>query len=209
MASAARNRLPLGRGLRQRSPRMRAACGKAAAAGMRVKAGTCPAIVASRAPAPRERSGSRRTRPAYRDASAPRNHASRGASSTSSPAYGRPDARRGRRRQVVRDQQHAHVTLAAAGFSRSRICAWMVTSSAVVGSSATSSGSPRERHRDHHALLHAARHLERVFVEPARSIGDANHPPAASPPWPAVHRWKDRRVEPALRRSGGRRSSPD
>ena len=51
--------------------------------------------------------------------------------------------------------------------SSSRICAWIVTSSAVVGSSAISSfGLAGERHRDHHALAHAARHLVRVLVEP-------------------------------------------
>ena len=39
----------------------------------------------------------------------------------------------------------------------SRICAWVVTSSAVVGSSAiSSSGSQAERHGDHGALAHAA-----------------------------------------------------
>ncbi len=49
--------------------------------------------------------------------------------------------------------------------SSSSTCAWMVTSSAVVGSSAiSSSGSHGERHRDHHALLHAAGELERIFV---------------------------------------------
>ena len=46
---------------------------------------------------------------------------------------------------------------------RSRIWAWMVTSSAVVGSSAmSSSGLAGERHGDHHALRHAARHLVRI-----------------------------------------------
>jgi hypothetical protein len=41
--------------------------------------------------------------------------------------------------------------------SRSRICAWIVTSSAVVGSSAISSaGLAGQRHGDHHPLAHAA-----------------------------------------------------
>ena len=52
---------------------------------------------------------------------------------------------------------------------RSRICAWMVTSSAVVGSSAISSfGLQRQRHGDHHALAHAAGELVRIVVQ-ARS----------------------------------------
>ena len=50
--------------------------------------------------------------------------------------------------------------------SSSRICAWMVTSSAVVGSSAISSCGPAgERHRDHDPLAHAARELVRVLLE--------------------------------------------
>ena len=58
---------------------------------------------------------------------------------------------------------------------RARICAWVVTSSAVVGSSAISrSGSLIERHRDHHALAHAARELVRVVVDPALGARDAD-----------------------------------
>ena len=54
--------------------------------------------------------------------------------------------------------------------SRSRICAWMVTSSAVVGSSAISSfGLQAMRHRDHHALAHAAGELVREGVAARRS----------------------------------------
>ena len=46
-----------------------------------------------------------------------------------------------------------------------RICAWMVTSSAVVGSSASSRiGIARQRDGDHHALAHAAAELMRVVV---------------------------------------------
>ena len=48
----------------------------------------------------------------------------------------------------------------------SRICAWIVTSSAVVGSSAISSvGIAGERHRDHDALAHAARQPMRIFAD--------------------------------------------
>ena len=62
---------------------------------------------------------------------------------------------------------------AAARSSSSRICAWIVTSSAVVGSSAISSvGLAGERHRDHHALAHAAGELVRIAVDAlARATG--------------------------------------
>ena len=52
---------------------------------------------------------------------------------------------------------------ATSSASRSRICAWIVTSSAVVGSSAISrSGAAGERHGDHHALALAAGELVRI-----------------------------------------------
>ncbi len=54
-----------------------------------------------------------------------------------------------------------------------RICAWIVTSSAVVGSSAISTdGSQRERHGDHHPLQHAARELVRVVADDGFGILD-------------------------------------
>ncbi len=53
------------------------------------------------------------------------------------------------------------------------ICAWIVTSSAVVGSSAIEElRIARQRHRDHHALTHAAGELVRIVVEPLDRIGD-------------------------------------
>ena len=56
---------------------------------------------------------------------------------------------------------------------RSRIWAWIVTSSAVVGSSAISTrGWHDERHRDHHPLAHAARELVRVVVDALRGVRD-------------------------------------
>ena len=59
--------------------------------------------------------------------------------------------------------------------SRVRIWSWMVTSSAVVGSSArSSSGSRRDRHRDHHALPHAAAELVRIEGKPLPRRGDAD-----------------------------------
>ena len=60
-------------------------------------------------------------------------------------------------------------------FMRRRICAWMVTSRAVVGSSASSSlGLQRERDGDHHALAHAAGELVRVVLDAAGRLGDAD-----------------------------------
>ena len=57
----------------------------------------------------------------------------------------------------------------------SRICAWMVTSSAVVGSSAMSSARlARQRHGDHHPLPHATRELVRIAAEHLRRFGDAH-----------------------------------
>ena len=70
----------------------------------------------------------------------------------------------------------------------SRICAWIVTSSAVVGSSAISTlRVAGERHGDHGALAHAARQLVRVFLDallPARGCrpGAASRWPVARPP---------------------------
>ncbi len=59
--------------------------------------------------------------------------------------------------------------------TRSRICFWIVTSSAVVGSSAMSSlRLAGDRHRDHHPLLLAARHLRRIGVDLAQRVGDAH-----------------------------------
>jgi hypothetical protein len=53
----------------------------------------------------------------------------------------------------------------------------MVTSSAVVGSSASRTGRPTgERHRDHHALAHAAGELVRIFVRAAFGLGNAHAP---------------------------------
>ena len=57
----------------------------------------------------------------------------------------------------------------------SRTWAWMVTSSAVVGSSAMSSlGAQGERHGDHHALAHAARELVGIGLEAGLRLGHAD-----------------------------------
>ena len=66
----------------------------------------------------------------------------------------------------------------------SRIWAWTVTSSAVVGSSAISTlGRQDERHRDHHPLSHAAGELVRILVEraPARGCAQLEHAASARP----------------------------
>ena len=53
----------------------------------------------------------------------------------------------------------------------------MVTSSAVVGSSAISSfGLQAQRHGDHHALAHAAGELVRIVVHARFGVGDVHQP---------------------------------
>ena len=60
-------------------------------------------------------------------------------------------------------------------FISTRICAWIDTSSAVVGSSRDdSSGWLRKRDRDRHALAHAAGEFVRIGVEPALGVGNAD-----------------------------------
>ena len=78
----------------------------------------------------------------------------------------------------------------------SRICAWMVTSSAVVGSSAIRSSGRDERHGDHDALAHAARELVRVVVEPVRRRRGCRRCRAGARP-----RGAPRAREPGWRRS--------
>jgi hypothetical protein len=74
----------------------------------------------------------------------------------------------------VRDQQHGHAAAALQLASRSRIWPRSVTSSAVVGSSASSSlGLAGQRHGDHGALALAAAELVRKAVGAARGLGDA------------------------------------
>ena len=69
--------------------------------------------------------------------------------------------------------------------SRSSTCACTITSSAVVGSSATiSCGSAGQRHRDHHPLLLAAGELVRVGA--ARAPGRARPARAARRPAPST-----------------------
>ena len=85
--------------------------------------------------------------------------------------------RRCRRRRRGRAYEHdARVgALAQLLHDAARICAWIVTSSAVVGSSAISTARvARERHRDHHALAHAAGELVRVAADALPGARDAD-----------------------------------
>ena len=87
----------------------------------------------------------------------------------------RSPARRTRRSRRDRARSASPPCRARSRSSRSssRICAWMVTSSAVVGSSAISSrGRQAMRDGDHHALAHAAREAVRILVDPPARIGD-------------------------------------
>ena len=85
----------------------------------------------------------------------------------------------------------------------------MVTSSAVVGSSAISSaGTAGERHGDHHALAHAARELVRIVLRARCGGSGMSHQRAASrrPAPSACFAGRSAGAAAAPRRSG-RRSS--
>ena len=89
----------------------------------------------------------------------------------------------------------------------SRICAWTVTSSAVVGSSAMRmSGLRNEGHRDHRALAHAARKLVRIILEPLRGRGMPTAP-AAPPRGRAPCAWRGLHGPELPRRFGRRRGT--
>ena len=90
---------------------------------------------------------------------------------------------------------------------RSITCAWIVTSSAVVGSSAISSfGLERERHRDHHALAHAAAELVRVGLQPALGVRRCPTIPSSSPARARPAPWSMLLVRAASPRSAACRS---
>ena len=131
-----------------------------ALAGRRHRAGNGRAARPRRRSEPRHRG--EQARPC-RDGAAARTGSSTGACSTIRPAY------------ITATSSHISATtprswvirrIAMPSSSRrprssSRICAWTVTSSAVVGSSAISRlGLAGQRHRDHHPLAHAARQLD-------------------------------------------------
>ena len=90
---------------------------------------------------------------------------------------------------------------------RSRICAWIVTSSAVVGSSAMRMRRRAgHRHRDHHALPHAAGELVRIFAGAPARLRNLHERQHLDRP---VERRAPRQVlvqARRSRRSGGRRS---
>ena len=60
-----------------------------------------------------------------------------------------------------------------------RICAWMVTSSAVVGSSAIRTSGRMQCYRNHDALARAARELMRVLVEASPTRRERARGPAS------------------------------
>ena len=67
----------------------------------------------------------------------------------------------------------------------------------------------RERHRDHHALAHAARELVRVRARRARPAGDPDPAEQLAPRAPRPHvARRPRRARGSARRSGCRRAGP-
>ena len=159
--------------LRQRSVGVAQRAAKAQPRCARLRLGTMPGNLGE-APRRARRAGAelrdRASRPAYRDGAGGGTDRLTGASSTLRPAYITIDALGdlGDHAEVVGDQDDRRADRRLRSSIRSRICAWMVTSSAVVGSSAISSfGIARERHRDHHPLAHAAGQLVRIFAQRA------------------------------------------
>ena len=67
-----------------------------------------------------------------------------------------------RERQVVGDEEHRDAPLALSSLSRFMICAWMLTSSALVGSSRMSSGG---------SWVSAVAIMTRCFMPPESSCG--------------------------------------
>ena len=87
---------------------------------------------------------------------------------------------------------------------RSRICAWMVTSSAVVGSSAIRMRRrARHRDRDHHALPHAARELMRILAGTPPRLRDLHEREHLDRPVQRRARAADAGAARRFRRSGG------
>jgi len=77
--------------------------------------------------------------------------------------------------QVVRDQQQAHATLTLQclqQFQDLRLHSHVQRRGGLIGHQVI--GLRGQRHRDHHALLLAAAHLEGIAVQPALGLGDAH-----------------------------------
>ena len=159
--------------------RVRAAVAEVAAADLRRSGdGTMPGIVPRRSPRRVRRAPEcRRAGRAYRDARArrrwPRPGPSRRPRPHTSPRPASAMRATTPRSCVISTRPMPNSRCSSA--SRCRICAWMVTSSAVVGSSAMiSDGLAHQRHGDHHALAQAARELVRILPEPARRRRNAD-----------------------------------
>ena len=164
---------------------------------------------ASRRQRGRDRAASRRSAAAADDArrsrgcsppartctggAASRSRSATGASSATRPAYS-TTARSHSSRTTPRSwvmSSSAMPRSRTSDRSRSRICAWTVTSSAVVGSSAMSSSRlAGERHGDHHPLAHATRQL--VGVALATSRPDRADPPREQLVHPSARGRRDR-----------------
>ena len=77
-------------------------------------------------------------------------------------------------RDYALSEESRRLSAALSARASGQICAWIVTSSAVVGSSASSSLVPRQRHRDHDPLPLTAGKLVRVLLHPGRAVRDAD-----------------------------------
>ena len=77
--------------------------------------------------------------------------------------------------QIVRDEQHCHAAVAlriAQQLQHLRLDSHIQCSGGFIGDQ--QARLPGQRHRDHHALLHTARELKRIFAHTALGICDAN-----------------------------------
>ena len=97
--------------------------------------------------------------------------------------------------EIVRDEQQRHAELAAQPRQQLedlRLDGDVERGGRLVGDDER--GPAGERHRDHHALPHAARHLVRIVVHAPLGIGDADEPEELRPP---------RRAPPSSTSRGG------
>ena len=178
-AARAVRRPPSARAARPGSARTR--CGqrglKAQPGGIAVRRGIEPSICASRSPRSPTIAGSSPSGPRCRDAAACLITSRTGPISTMRPAY--ITATRSAVSAITPMSCVTSITAVPCSrqsrFSSAMICAWIETSSAVVGSSATISARlGAQRQRDHHALAHAAGELVRIVVDALLGAGDAD-----------------------------------